>query len=141
MQISELQYLHTVQYYETDAMGIVHHSNYIRWFEEARTDYLEQIGYSYKRLEEEGIISPVLEIEAKYKSSVHYGDFVDIEVKLTSFNGVKFYFSYTIKDVKTGEICTTGTSGHCLLDRQNRPVRLKKINPKLYELLESLVES
>ena len=134
-------YRHKVQYYETDAMGIAHHSNYIRWFEEARTDYLEQIGYSYKRLEEEGIISPVLEIEAKYKSSVHYGDFVDIEVKLTSFNGVKFYFSYTIKDVKTGEICTTGTSGHCLLDRQNRPVRLKKINPKLYELLESLVES
>ena len=134
-------YRHKVQYYETDAMGIAHHSNYIRWFEEARTDYLEQIGYSYKRLEEEGIISPVLEIEAKYKSSVHYGDFVDIEVKLTSFNGVKFYFSYTIKDVKTGEVCTTGTSGHCLLDRQNRPVRLKKINPKLYELLESLVES
>ena len=134
-------YRHKVQYYETDAMGIAHHSNYIRWFEEARTDYLEQIGYSYKRLEEEGIISPVLEIEAKYKSSVHYGDFVDIEVKMTSFNGVKFYFSYTIKDVKTGEICTTGTSGHCLLDRQNRPVRLKKINPKLYELLESLVES
>ena len=49
-------YEHIVQYYETDQMGIVHHSNYIRWFEEARSYILEQIGFGYKKMEEEGII-------------------------------------------------------------------------------------
>ena len=51
-------YRHIVQYYETDKMGITHHSNYIRWMEEARIDFLSQIGWSYAKLEEEGIIFP-----------------------------------------------------------------------------------
>ncbi|MFQ7173111.1 MAG: acyl-CoA thioesterase [Thomasclavelia ramosa] len=55
-------YLHNAKYYETDRMGIIHHSNYIRWFEEARIDYMNQIGLTYKKMEEEGIISPVLSI-------------------------------------------------------------------------------
>ena len=53
-------YLHKVQYYETDKMGITHHSNYVRWMEEARVDFLSQIGWDYARIEESGIISPVL---------------------------------------------------------------------------------
>lgn len=55
-------------------MQVVHHSNYIRYFEEARTDYFEQVGYPYDKLEEMGIISPVLGVEAKYKSPRTYGD-------------------------------------------------------------------
>ena len=61
-------YEHKVQYYETDQMGIVHHSNYIRWFEEARVDVLDQIGIGYKKMEEAGVISPVLEVHAAYKT-------------------------------------------------------------------------
>ena len=55
-------YLRTVNYYETDKMGVVHHSNYIRYFEEARTYFMEQVGYPYERLEREGIMSPVIGI-------------------------------------------------------------------------------
>ena len=55
-------YHHTVQYYETDRMGITHHSNYIRWMEEARVDFLRQLGWGYDRLEAEEIISPVTEL-------------------------------------------------------------------------------
>lgn len=133
-------YKHKAQYYETDAMGIVHHSNYFRWFEEARTDFLEQTGYSYKRLEEEDIISPVLAIDAQYKSSVRYGDTVFIQVKITKFNGVKLFFAYEITDALTGELRTTGNSEHCLLHSDSSFVRLKKENQGLYELLLSLVE-
>lgn len=133
-------YQHKVQYYETDMMGIVHHSNYIRWFEEARMDFLEQAGYSYKRFEDEGIISPVLEVTAKYRSMVRFGDIVNIEVNMRSFNGLKFGLEYIISDSMTGEVRVTGTSEHCLLDKMHKPVRLKKINPELYTLLESLVE-
>ena len=49
-------YQHKVQYYETDQMGIVHHSNYIRWFEEARTDYMERLGIGYEKMEEQGTV-------------------------------------------------------------------------------------
>lgn len=134
------KYLHKVNYYETDMMGIVHHSNYIRWFEEARMDFLEKAGYSYKRFEDEGIISPVLEVNAKYRSMVRYGDTVIIEVHMRSFTGLKFGLEYIISDNITGEVRVTGSSEHCLLDKDHKPVRLKKINPELYGLLSSLVE-
>ena len=62
-------YKHTVQYYETDKMGITHHSNYVRWMEEARIDFLKQLGWDYARLEKEGIISPTVEVSCKYKRS------------------------------------------------------------------------
>ena len=133
-------YQHKVQYYETDMMGIVHHSNYIRWFEEARTDFLEQAGYSYKRFEDEGIISPVLEVNAKYRSMVRFGDIVNIEVRMCHFNGIKFGLDYVISDSETGDVRVTGSSEHCLLDKGLKPVRLKNVNPELYELLSSLVE-
>ena len=54
-----LKYIHKVQYYETDQMQIAHHSNYIRWFEEARTFFLEKSGFGYDRMEAEGIVCPV----------------------------------------------------------------------------------
>ena len=55
-------YEHRTQYYETDQMGIIHHSNYIRWFEEARTDLMRQMGIGYDEMEGQGIISPVLSV-------------------------------------------------------------------------------
>ena len=69
-----MEYLHKVQYYETDRMGITHHSNYIRWMEEARIDFLSQLGWDYDRLESEGIISPVLGVQVKYKKSTTFPD-------------------------------------------------------------------
>ena len=65
-------YEHKVQYYETDQMGIAHHSNYIRWMEEARIDFLNQIGWDYKTLEENGVISPVTAVDCKYKMTTKF---------------------------------------------------------------------
>ena len=62
---------HLVQYYETDQMGVTHHSNYIRWFEEARTKLFEEIGLGYKGREEMGIMSPVVGLTAKYTRRDH----------------------------------------------------------------------
>ena len=73
-------YTHRVQYYETDQMGIVHHSNYIRWFEEARIDWMRHCGISYREMEKQGIIVPVLGVEATYRQMVHFDDLVDIKV-------------------------------------------------------------
>ena len=65
-------YKHKVQYYETDKMGITHHSNYIRWMEEARVNWLEKIGWSFEKLENLGMLSPVVEIKCKYMNSTKF---------------------------------------------------------------------
>ena len=67
-------YEHVVQYYETDRMDCVHHSNYIRWFEEARIDWMRQQGYGCRELEDQGLIIPVVDASAKYLRSVLFDD-------------------------------------------------------------------
>ena len=75
------EYIHKVNYYETDKMGITHHSNYIRWMEEARIFFLENIGFGYDKLEKDGIISPVIGINCEYKETTTFNDEVLINVR------------------------------------------------------------
>ena len=119
-------YQHKVQYYETDQMGIVHHSNYIRWFEEARTDYMEQMGMGYDQMEEKGIISPVLSVEAEYLRMVHFGDTVTIETFVKEYNGVKLTVGYEVISSKTQKVCCRGFTRHCFLNREGKPLSLKR---------------
>ena len=65
-------YTHKVNYYETDKMGITHHSNYVRFMEEARVDFLDQIGWSFIDLENKGIVSPVIHIECTFKKTTTF---------------------------------------------------------------------
>ena len=75
-------YRHEVRYYETDKMGITHHSNYIRIMEEARLDWMEQLGYGFDRMEAEGIVSPVVGVSCEYKKATTYKDLIEVEVKV-----------------------------------------------------------
>lgn len=131
-------YTHKAQYYETDQMGIVHHSNYIRWFEEARTDLLEQIGFGYQKMEEQGILIPVLGVSCEYKSMVRYHDTVMILPKIEKFTGVKLVVSYRVVDVDTGDLRAMGESRHCFLDGNYRPVSVQKKNPAIYDVFRLL---
>ena len=125
-EISIKPYVHHAQYYETDQMSIIHHSNYIRWMEEARLDFMSQCGVPYKELEEMGIIIPVLSVSCEYRSMVHFDDDVIIHVKVVRYSGIKMNLEYTFTNVATGELTTTGTSSHCFLNRDYRPISLKK---------------
>lgn len=124
-------YEHHAKYYETDQMGIIHHSNYIKWMEEARMDLMEQIGLSYKQMEEMEIISPVLSVEVEYRSMVHFDDVVVIQTKLTKYNGIKMEVEYEMYDKKTGELRTVAKSNHCFLTRSGQPISLKRSYPEL----------
>ena len=135
------KYIHKVQYYETDKMGITHHSNYIRWMEEARVDFFEKIGYDYKRLEDKGLISPVIGVECEYKVSTKFEENVEIEVKVKEFKGVKLIFEYIMKNSKTDEIVAIGQSKHCFVNSENRPIILKKEFPELDEKLKNLIKN
>lgn len=126
-------YRHKVQYYETDKMNCVHHSNYIRWFEEARTFLMDQGGFGYAAMEALGVMSPVLEVEAQYRSMARFGDTVVIETSLERYTGTRVEFSYAVRDEATGELRCAGKSRHCFLGPQGRPVSLRRACPEYHQ--------
>ena len=130
------EYYRKVNYYETDRMGITHHSNYVRYMEEARIHFLEQIGCGYDRWEREGIISPVIGIECKYKRPTTFGDELLIRVAVAEYKRVKLSVSYTMENVKTGELVFEGMSHHCFTNPEGKPVALSKVSPEYDELLK-----
>lgn len=130
-----IKYSRSVNYYETDQMGIVHHSNYIRYFEEARLHWMDEIGLSYSGLEELGVIIPVTFVDCRYKNLVRFGDTISISVRISKFDGIKMEFAYEVCDEATGKLRSTGSSGHCFLDKDMRPVLIRKSYPKLYEIM------
>ncbi|MCQ2442948.1 MAG: acyl-CoA thioesterase [Oscillospiraceae bacterium] len=131
-------YLYRAKYYETDQMAIVHHSNYIRWFEDARIDWMRQIGLDFREIEQRGIVVPVVSVSCQYKSMTHFNEDVAIYATLTQFNGIRFAFSYEVRDVATGALRATGTSEHCFL-KGERIVNLKRVEPEIYRLFEPYV--
>ena len=132
-------YQHKVQYYETDKMGIVHHSNYIRWMEEARTDFLSQIGWDYKKLEDMGIISPVTAVDCKYKISTYFSDVITISVWVEEFKGVKLKIGYEMKRDDT--VVCEGHSEHCFLNEDGKIINLKREYPDFYSVLTSMARN
>ena len=135
-------YVHKVQYYETDRMGLVHHSNYIRWMEEARIDWLDKIGIGFDKLEEMGISSPILSVNCIYKNGSTFGDSIEIKTKVTKYNGVKITIGYVMKKVGTEEIVATGDTELCFINLKTRkPIILKKENLELdKKMKEALLE-
>lgn len=130
-----IPYQRKVQYYETDQMGIVHHSNYIRWMEEARVDFLGQIGIPYDEIEKTGVIIPVLSASCEYKVAFRYGDTFLIEIEGDKFTQVRMSLRYKIYDEKKTVLKAEGSTSHCFLDKNMKPVRLKKDFPGIYEKL------
>ena len=132
-------YIHKVQYYETDRMGFVHHSNHIRWMEEARICFFEQIGLPYQELEARGLFSPVLEIECAYKAPAVFGDSIAVEIRAEAYQGVSLSFGYTMTKTGTGELVLTGRTKHCFIDADGRLLIPKKRCPEIDEKLKNLV--
>ncbi len=125
-------YIHTVRYYECDRMGITHHSNYIRFMEEARIDWMDQLGYGFERMEAEGVVSPVLAVECHYKHSTTFKDEIAIEVEVAEITTLKIRFRYTMR---VGEqVVCTAESLHCFLEN-GRPVALEQRFPDFYRIL------
>jgi acyl-CoA thioester hydrolase len=133
--IEKIYYTRQAFYYETDQMGVIHHSNYIRWFEEARVYFLEQIGFGYDKMEALGILSPVLGITCEYKNSVRFNDTVLIYPKIEFFNGIKMTISYKVLDAKTNQIMATGESKHCFVSPDFKPIRMKKDYTEIYNII------
>jgi len=136
-----LPYPRKAQYYETDQMGVIHHSNYIRWFEEARISFLEQIGFPYEQVEKMGITLAVLGLSCEYRASVLFGDTVHIQVELKACSHSRMTICYNVTDAVTDELRTLGETHHYFSRKEDgRPVSLKKAIPELYNLFCSLLD-
>lgn len=133
-------YRRRAHYYETDQMGMIHHANYVHWMEEARIDYLDQVGMGYKTMEEAGVYSPVLKIDCQYKHMVHFDDRVLVHMKLISYNGIKYRISYRMVNEASGQVCTLAESEHCFLTAQGRPMNLKKSHPAFDAVMAALLD-
>ena len=133
-------YRRRANYYETDQMGIVHHSNHIRYFEEARLYYMHNIGCDAAEMERNGIIIPNVDAYAKYEKPIRFYDDVDIEVKLVKFNGAVMRFEYTAR-LENGQTAATGHTTHCFVGKDFKPISLKRKYPGYFEKLKKEVVS
>lgn len=131
-------YTHKVNYYETDKMSITHHSNYIRFMEEARVYFLEQIGFPFDKIEEEGILSPVIRVEYNYRKTTTFADVISIDVKVEKLTSVKLTLAYTL--TCKGELCGTGKSEHCFLTAEGRPMFIEKEKPDFFSALKATIK-
>lgn len=129
-----------VRYKETDQMGVVHHANYLVWFEVGRTNFMEQIGYKYADFENDGLLSPVIDIQISYKKPVKYGETATIETWLADYDGIRITYGYKIYN-GAGELAVTGTSKHVVVKKENfKPVVIRKVDPEFHETYEKLVK-
>ena len=135
-----MDYIHTVQYYETDKMGVTHHSNYIRWMEEARVDFLRQIGWDYARLEAMGILSAVVNVNCDYKRPTRFAEQIAIRTVIRELRGVSLKIAYEMKN-QDGTVVCVGSSVHAFLNAEGRPISIKRNCPELYEAFRKLVEA
>ena len=133
-----MPYTRKVQYYETDMMGIVHHANYLHWMEEARIEFMDRLGFPYISLEEKGIMSPVRSVTCEYKKACAFGDEIEVEVSVLSFNGVVLTFLYEMRSQK-GETVCRARSEHVLLNREGHFVRVKRDLPEFGEAIDRAI--
>ena len=112
-----------VRYGETDQMGVVHHSNYLRYFEVARLEWLSVLGVSYASMEKEGLIMPVIDVKVTYKTPALFDDSLTIYIFLSELPRVKIIFFYEIKNQKDKIVCTGETTLAFLNAKTRKPVR------------------
>ena len=129
-----------VRYAETDQMGVVHHAVYPIWFEACRTDYMEQLGYPYDRIEKEGFMTPLIKLDVEYKSGAKYGDTVLVDAKITNLGLIKFTFSYTVRRKSDGMLLATGSTTLACCNKDMKIINLKTDCPEVYRILEQQLE-
>lgn len=113
-----------VRYAETDRMGVAYYANYLVWFEVGRTDLIRTLGRSYRQLEEEGMILPVIEAHCEYRQSARYDDEIEIRTTGAVLSPVRMKFNYEVLRRSDDVVIASGYTVHAALDPQGKPRRL-----------------
>lgn len=125
-----------VRYAETDQMGVVYHANYLIWMEIGRTALIKDLGFSYAQMEKDGILSPVVDIQASYKKPLRYGEKAIIKTWIEEYDGIRITYGYEIYK-ENGELAVTGFSKHaCVTKDTFRPIIIRKKFPDWHQAYE-----
>lgn len=115
-----------IRYGETDQMGVVYHGNYAQYLEMGRIEWLRSLGISYRKMEEDGIMLPVISLSLNFKKSARYDDVVNVKTQLNKMPTAKIEFDYEITN-EHGEILTTANTVLVFIDmKTNKPTRPPK---------------
>ncbi|WP_243387967.1 acyl-CoA thioesterase [Bacillus kexueae] len=129
-----------VRYAETDQMGVVYHANYLVWMEVGRTQLIKDLGFSYAAMEEEGVLSPVIDVHIQYKKPLKYGDTAVIHTWIEEYNGLKVVYGYEIY-TPSGELAIQSTSQHvCVRKETFKPISIKKAFPDWHKAYEEAMK-
>jgi len=127
-------YTRKAHYHETDQMGVIHHANYPKWMEEARVALLDEMGLSYRAMEESGIVSPVVSLSIEFKRPARFDDELEVQLQITRYTGVRMEVAYTFFNRTSGELCATAASAHCFM-KAGRIISLQKAMPAAHKRL------
>lgn len=147
-----------VRYQESDQMGVVYHANYLNWFESGRTEMFRQLGFSYRDLEEKGVLLPVTSADLQFKSPARYDDVITVYARMTTFTALRVIYEYQVHRhsedecgasvgsadnitkngsiERAGELLVTGTTSHVWLSRKWKPVRLDRALPEIFQAIK-----
>ena len=136
--MNDIIYERKINYYETDRMGVGHHSNYIRYLEEARCLFLEKVGMPFSDFENQGITIPVLGVNCTYKHHVTFDDTLLIKVHIKEYSGVRLTISYDVTDKKNGNTVIIAETNHCFTNKALKLTNLKKTNLEYHNKFDKL---
>jgi acyl-CoA thioester hydrolase len=125
-------------YADTDMMGVIYHANYLKYFELGRTGFIEDLGYKYLDMENQGYYAPVYDIKITYKKPLRYGDRGFVKTWVEVNDGIKTVYAYHIVNGED-EICAEGTSTHIIVKKDSfRPTSFKRAFPEWYLKYEEI---
>ncbi len=128
------KYRRKARYHETDQMGIIHHSHYVKWMEDGRVEFLNSIGVGYAEIERHGIVSPVVSLSVEYKSPVRFDEEIEISVYIKEYTGATLVMGYEFFNLSTGKVCTLAQSKHCF-ESGGMVISLRRSHPEYHSAL------
>lgn len=129
----------TARYAETDRMGIIHHSHYPVWYEAGRTEFIRQLGLPYSKIEEMGVLLPLLGLNCNYKLPAHYEDEIKVTTSIQKLTYTRLIFYYEVFKNNQPEVINYGETSHVFTDKALKPVNLSKYSPEVYKLLNDAI--
>ena len=129
---------HMVNFYDTDAMAVVHHSNYIRWFEIGRVEFLRQAGITLTELMDDGYVFPITEVSAKYMNSGYFDDELIIETTPVALTKAKMAFSYRVLRACDDTVLVTGFTQNVFTSRATG--KITRLPDKYYDKLKVMLD-
>jgi len=121
-------------------MGVIYHANYFNWFEIGRTSFFRSLGYDYKKLENQGVLLPVIDVGCIYKISAKYDDEIIIETYVQKLKGVRIKYGYNIIRKEDNILLAKGYTLHAFVDKELNPINFKKKYNELWNSLNDSIE-